>query len=422
MEVPAGYKALRKTASEFFRHCLRLISNVILWGGEALEPKGIVMRVVSCLALMTAVFFFSGPCAWTQDKDKGKELETKRANTPLDGKTLYEWEKDLSNADPSIRERAISMVKFYGSAARGSAPAIIKALDDKDPAIRVNAAISLGLIGMEEKDRVAGVNGLIRCLSKDTQQIVRFQSARALERLGAAGVDVSAAAPALTLVLRSHACIEAQMAAASALGKAGWDPQKGQNRQVLLDLIAALEDRSMEVRFEALRALIQLGRPAQVQDLKQEEQALIRLTRPKEPAKVAIWAHVALLRIAERISGDKVSDKVWEKHLSEIAGFLKSRDYQSRVQAAHAFATIGREARSRIKDLMDALDDKEPNVLVFVCIALGEMGDAAERAVPALNRMKEHENEAVREAAKEAVTKITQKVKAEEPVPPKKGR
>jgi len=263
------------------------------------------------------------------------------------------------------------------------------------------------------------VSALDSVLRTDPQGIVRFQAAKALERLGTLGIDVSVAAPALLAGLRNTSTFEIRCAAAGALGRAGFNAQKGPNRDVLVELVKTDDtDRCLEVRLEVIRALILLGRPIQLNDVKAEEQALLRLTGNKHTKKEQIWARVALLRLAQKIEGDKTS----EKYLTDIAHFLKSAEYQTRLDAAHAFATIGREAKSHLNDLIEALDDKEPAVLLYVCLALGEMHDAAEKAVPHLKRIQEQDsNETVKAAAKEAIAKISEKVKVEEKPPQKRA-
>src|SRR5581483_1212198 len=112
-----------------------------------------------------------------------KKSDKKASTAVVEGKTLEEWGKDLKDKDPYVRENAIHMLKVYGTAARDYAPAIIVALNDKDVSIQVNAAITLGFIGMEDVAKTDGIRALTRLLS-NSQGIVRFQAAQALNRLG----------------------------------------------------------------------------------------------------------------------------------------------------------------------------------------------------------------------------------------------
>src|SRR5437868_6471190 len=79
-----------------------------------------------------------------------KTPETKKSAQTIDGKTMYEWMKVLKESkDPGVRVRAIHALQFYGKEAREVAQAIIAALKSTDASVRVNAAIALGLIGLD---------------------------------------------------------------------------------------------------------------------------------------------------------------------------------------------------------------------------------------------------------------------------------
>src|SRR5262249_45110967 len=153
--------------------------------------------------------------------------------------------------------------------------------------------------------------------------------------------------------------------------------------------IDALSDSSSQVRLEALYSLIVFGIPNSPADKNREAQALQSLMLARQPDKVQIWARVATMRI----------EKVSEQHLLVIAKYLKSSKLESRVHAARAFAAIGPEAKSRVDDLVDALADKEPQMLFWTCAALAQMGDSAQKAIPALQKLLNHSDETVRRAA-----------------------
>src|SRR5207237_1900287 len=135
-----------------------------------------------------------------------------------------EWMNDLKDKDVSVRERAVAALKVYEEEARDAAPLIIKAMSDQDMSLRVNATITLGFIGMSEKDRSEGVSALKYRVVKDAQGIVRFQAAVALGRLGADAYD---AVPSLILASQDIHCWEIRQAAMGALATAGWNPNGG---------------------------------------------------------------------------------------------------------------------------------------------------------------------------------------------------
>jgi HEAT repeat protein len=328
-----------------------------------------------------------------------QEMEKQAANTPVNGKTLLEWESDLKDKDPSVREQAMATIKVYGTAARKSAPAIIKALRDPDVGLRVNAVITLGYIGVDEKDLPECVSGLSALLN-DQQGIVRFQAARALGRLGRAAWP---AFQRLVLRIKDPISWEIRGAAAYALGNVAYDAKNLPERPALNALIDALADSSSQVRLEALYSLILMGIPNHPQDKSREITALQNLINGRQPDKVHIWARVAIMRI----------EKPSKQHLVVIAKYLKSPKLESRIHAARAFAAIGPDAATEVQDLIDALSDKDSTMLFWTCAALAQMGDKAQKAIPALQGLVNHPDEGVRKAAKDAIDAIQQKRKKE---------
>jgi HEAT repeat protein len=329
-----------------------------------------------------------------------QEMERQKANTPLNGRTLLEWEGDLKDKDPSVKEQAMAMIKVYGPAARKSAPAIIKMLRDPDVGLRVNAVITLGSVGVEDKDLSDCVSGLAALLN-DQQGIVRFQAARALGRLGRAAYS---AFPRLVTRTKDPISWEIRGAAAYALGNIAYDKANLPERSAINALLDALSDSSSQVRLEALYSLIMMGIPGHPQDKARETTALHNLiTSGRQPDKVHIWGRVAIMRI----------EKVSEQHLVVIAKYLRSPNVETRIHAARAFATIGPEAASRVEDLVDALSDKD-NLMVFWTVqALAQMGDKAQKALPALQKLSNHPDEAVRKAVKDGIDAIQQKRKTQ---------
>lgn len=356
------------------------------------------MRLSGCL-FVVVVALGSAVASGQVRQAEDKAPDMKKGAQTIDGKTMFEWMKDLKDSrDPGARVRAIHALQFYGKDAREVVSHIIKALGDQDASVRVNAAIAVGLIGLDAKDLSNGINALRRLLSRNTesQGIVRYQAARALGRLGA---DSAPAIPELCSAIKDTTASEIRGAAAFALGSAGWDRQKGPDPRAIHALLGALKDPSHDVRMEALFSLIVLGPPIQGTDKAAEKRILEELTNDKSKV-VQIWARVAVMRL----------DTVSAHHLVPIAKYLKDPDLRVRVSAARAFAIMGKDAKANVKDLVYALDDKEPDVLVWVCIALGEMRDAGHEALAKLEGLAEHQDARVKQAAAEAIGKIKAKV------------
>jgi HEAT repeat protein len=326
-----------------------------------------------------------------QDKKEAKFV-TQSTGTVIGGKTLYQWIQEIKDKDPSIQENAIATVKLYGQNGRVAAPALISELSDRDVSLRVNAAITLGIVGMEEKDLPSGVNGLIRLLN-DSQTIVRYQAAMAIGRLG---TDGRAAIPALLGTLKDTSSWEIRKAAAFAIGAVADDRQHGPDIRAMKGLAAALNDSCFQVRLEAILALTLLGPPLTAND----KQAIIQSLKNAIPDRnkiVSIWARVGQMRMDNDIT---------ETHLTAIAKHLKAPELSPRVHAARALGTIGPQAKSRVPDLMASLDDNDPLVVVWSAWSLGFMGNAAAKAIPKLESLKQHRDEGVQRAAAEALDRI----------------
>lgn len=328
------------------------------------------------------------PCLAQTDT---KQPEGRRSSERIQGKTLFEWAKDLKESrDPYVLEKALAVLKVYGPAAREEVPAIIKALSNKDAGVRVNAVITLGFVGMKEEHRRDGVAAL-NALLRDQQGIVRFQAARALARLGP---DAHSALPNLIFAVKDQTTWEIRAAAANALGSVAWD-SNGYDRAAWLAVLPALSDPCSEVRCEAIRALLRFGTPFKIDDKSREIQALQTLQTDKNE-KVAIWARVAVMRIT----------KVSEKDLAAIAKLLHSPRPEARINAAQALGTVGMEAKAHVADLVDALEDKDPEVVFWCCVALGQIKEGGDRVVAALKPLMQNPDPKIQAAAKEAVEKM----------------
>jgi HEAT repeat protein len=350
------------------------------------------------------------------DKDKKDVPDKHRGNETVNGRTLYEWTKLLRDKDASVCEQAIATLKVYGQDARPYASDVIRVMKNtQDISLKVNAVITLGWIGMEEKDLKDGLIALSTLLN-NPEGIVRFQAVIALGNLGSkAYLYVDRMIP----LLHDHRSWETRQATARALGQAGWGVALNGNPvfhlKAFAALVRALSDPCAEVRLEAIHALITLGAPAKPGDLAQEKIALQSLIHEKgdhQPKKIAIWARVALMRI----------DKVTETHLAPIRQELTSKELETRIEAAKALAIIGEPAHSCVDSLIAALEDKDPRVVFWSCYALARMGKYANGALAALERLTQHDDAAVKEIAGRAMEEIKGSVRARNDDVPQKKR
>lgn len=350
----------------------------------------------------------SPPREAPQQAPKPKEISS---GTVIGGKTLQDWIQDLKDRDPSIRENGLATLKLYGAVAREAVPLILKLFRDTDASVRVNAVIALGLIGMDEPHFKDGVAALVRALS-DKELIVRYHAAMSLGRLGP---DARDAIPNLIPLVRSDSyasggCWEVRKAAVFALGSISMDRDNGPDPRATAALVSAFNDISSQVRLEAVIALIVLGPSATGRDKLLIQQGLLGLTKKERNKHVLIWAHVGLMRM----------DGVDEGNLQAISKHLKATEATVRSHVGRALGTIGPEAKSRVPELIDAIQhEDDPQALIWLVWGLARVhtGDPAPRAIKALEELQKHKLEAIRLAAAEGLAMIRGKPVQENQLP-----
>jgi HEAT repeat protein len=95
------------------------------------------------------------------------------------------------------------------------------------------------------------------------------------------------------------------------------------------------------------------------------------------------------------------------RSLSEWIAELKAQAPSSRNAAAYEIASMGPAAAPAVPALIEALDDSDAAVRFPVTVALGEIGPAAEAAVPRLQRMMFEEiNDEIAAGARRAIRRI----------------
>jgi HEAT repeat protein len=178
-----------------------------------------------------------------------------RAEAWYEGRSVGSWRKDLNHDDPAIRREAAKSLGCLGEEAKEAVPALAAALKDDDPLVRVNVAFALFKIGPEAR---AAVPALAEALA-DTEVLVRMDVALALCRIGP---DARAAVPALTDAMnagenrrRAPGFVNSvRREAARALGNIG-----PASESAVPDLCEALGDDDPGVCFAAVRALGKIG-------------------------------------------------------------------------------------------------------------------------------------------------------------------
>jgi HEAT repeat protein len=112
------------------------------------------------------------------------------------GRTLAEWQGDLRDLSPQVRERAIEALIAFGPQA---VPALTQALKDADTAVQWTAALALRRIARVTKDIVPA---LTRALQDRRADLGVRQ--RAIVTLGEIGPAAKDAVPALRKVRNTY--------------------------------------------------------------------------------------------------------------------------------------------------------------------------------------------------------------------------
>jgi HEAT repeat protein len=347
-----------------------------------------MFRPCTCGLAVTALF---AVIATAEDKPKKPVSDIK-----IDGKTLSQWEREITDRDPSTRQVAMLAVIQFGSAGRQAARELISELGDRDPGLRAHAAYALGMVGMDGQDGPSGLRALADRLS-DSQAIVRYRAAMALGNFQHQARD---ALPQLWRAYRDpQSAWEVRKAVVYALGNIGVSPDNGPpNRQVSGWLREALRDPCAQIRADAIAYLVNFGKPSD-QELHITRQAFKAMLNDKDK-NVAIWARVGLCKF----------DQKSEAYVGYIADFLKSPETDLRVQAGRALGLIGPDAESATMALADASQDADARVALTAMAALKSIGSAAIQALDTLYELAESSpNEAIRSAARLTIEAITKK-------------
>ncbi len=261
---------------------------------------------------------------------------------------LSAWLEDLRSPKPAVRAQAGLALAELGLAARDAEPSLVAALADKDPEVRYAAVLALGSIGAESP---AAILGLTQALQAPAW-FVRFPATQTLQKLGP---KAKAAVPALIDALQPKDGVKdfrpircAQVAVA--LAKIDPAAKEIQNAlPLILEKLLGYEgDGSDGARVVGATALGEIGPPAA-----SAVAALLKRLKD-EDGDVRVAAALALVRI----DPDKHADAA----LAAIVAELKNPDLLIRIEAADALGELGSRARSAAAALNGALKDPEPEV------------------------------------------------------------
>jgi len=324
--------------------------------------------------------------------DKIPPQAVPKALTELEGKSLSAWLDEMShNPDPSMRERAISLLPLFGDAVTGTEviSKLLESSQDKDASPRVRALQVLNAMDIKTKAEAKRVvYGLMAKLS-DQQALVRYEAALGLVRFGE---EAAPAVAALSVAAEDRVSWEIRRAALTALAGAGRGT-KGPDPRAVQAMVNRSNDGTAEVRIEAALGLGALGRTTSAELKPKVEKALQHLIKDKDQ-RVSLWALVSGMALGGQ-------DK---KSADAVAAQIRSRDVQVRVHAVRAIGAMGPQGKFAQDKILDVLNDKEPLVQLSAMAALLAMEDRGANVLNALKELADRKDasEVIRQGAQEA--------------------
>src|SRR4028118_767336 len=185
-------------------------------------------------------------------------------------------------------------------------------------------------------------------------------------------------------------------------------------------LMAALQDKNLQVRRSAADVLRQIGRPAipaLAKALKNSDAGVRRdaasaLGDIGAEAKTALAQLVPLLKDSDakvRSSAASALESIGAEAkiaLPQLVPLLKDSDAKVRSSAASALGSLGAEAKTALPQLVPLLKDSDAHVRKSAASALGRIGAEAKTALPQLVLLLKDSDANVRGNAADALVSI----------------
>jgi HEAT repeat protein len=344
---------------------------------------------------------------------------------PLDAKMVAELVKQLGSKDVEEQREAAVMLSRVGSGVLTALPALIKALDVPDDAVRFYCMRALGNCGPKAKDAIPAV---VKVLQEDNPLLVRPAAATlgkfgkeavgpvtklladpnprtrrmAAVSLALVGPDAAPAAPALAQRLRDVS-FRVRRIAAEALTVVR--PTTAEVREALVQTITT--DQDPDVCRVAAIALGKMGddslpsllRLLESKNADHRYHGAVGVSELGPKAAPAVKGLAKLLGEKDeelRTVGSAALGKIGEPALERLIECLGDESADVRRGAAVALGSMGTMAKKAVKRLIAGLGDKD--TAAAAAAALGRIGDAA--AVTPLGKLLEGDDpEAARAAA-----------------------
>lgn len=361
-------------------------------------------------------------------KEKEKEPATAKAAWPKDinGRTLTEYVRDATvDLDPAVRERAMRIIPNFGPEIvrkeAGWPKAVLARMEptkERDPGVRAAAYEAAGLVGF---DKDLDTKEAIRILFIAAEQGATGGGARlhAIQTLAAFGSKAETAITYLVGPAMSDVAYETRRSVAFTLGRIAHHEHAGPNPRALAALFKLTEDHSAPVRMEAYQSLVLLGPPLLPRDPKAPAIKDLKLVSdiPKlDDKQIAGYVAVIKKRLSPAVTTPKGAEgpsptgvverdkqveimarlvlmkfdpkEVTDENLGGISRYVKDKETGPKLQALNVLGLIGQPAAKRIDDMVFALADDDPTVVVAGLTAIIQLGPACKAAIPNVERLR----------------------------------
>jgi HEAT repeat protein len=373
------------------------------------------MRTSRVLAAVLSLLVVVAPRASAQMIGTGKGDTTPSSPAPpseIAGKSLSDWEHDLSDKDPSVREQAIRAIVLFGPPSSKVVDLLLNRTKDHDITPRVRAVMAFQVLDLRKEDYDRIVRRMGALVTNDPEVEVKYQAALTLLRFG------EHARPALESLVMGcsenraldvrHACVLALVGA----GRTDKGPDLRATR-ALLHRLGRTNGYPVEpaarVRLEAVIALGVMGRPADLATQQLVERSLIGMYNDPDKA-VGVWAHASLMFYTGTVT---------DAGVKAVAKGLSHSEMRVRMQSARALGALGPKAFKAGSEMVPMLKSKDVGEVLMACWALSQLGDPGVKATDALKELAGSKNEVIKQAAKAALEKLEGKKLEGKPKPKK---
>jgi HEAT repeat protein len=323
--------------------------------------------------------------------------------------------------DPRLRQGVVSLLGRVGAPAARFVPDLVELLKDPKPSVRSQVLYALGKIGPGARPAVPALLKAIQDEKADRN--LRQGGLYALKQIGGDARDV---VPVLGEMLQEKSNYENRLIADLL---AGYGPEARAAGPRLATVARAVASNPYE-QFSVLEALIRVDperakkdavpllRPQLSSPYAPDAARLLLLIDPEDrEARKAVEESLKSTSRTVRQRAVAAAGSLGEKgkgFLPEVEKALEDPSPYVRIVAAYSRWQITGQTKTSVDVLLEVLQDKKTQrARSFAARQLGEMGAAAEQALPTLKKAAQrHPDPRARSAARYAVSRIEDALKA----------